>query len=120
MIPSMAELQGDLLDSLRDEDDQALWEVAWRLDCSPGQPQADIDAKVALARKATLDLLRRGVIEIWRMDGWPPASFTPMSEAEFLAVQDDHLLWVAPEQAGAWFQIRLSSRSPVLDAPDAH
>jgi len=33
-------MRADLLDGLTDEGVQELWEVAWRLDCSPGQPAA--------------------------------------------------------------------------------
>jgi len=61
-------MRADLLDSLTEEGVQALWEVAWRLDCSPRQPASVVASKVERARRVTLELLEHGDIEIWLMN----------------------------------------------------
>ena len=106
-------LQEELLWSLRNEDDLGLWCVAWLLDCSPEQPQAVIDAKVSLARRATMDLLVRGVVEIWEMDGWPPESYRPVPLAEFRALEDEDDLWVRPDRADRLFELRVVENGTV-------
>ena len=118
-LPEVSAVQEELLWSLRYEDDQGLWEVAWSLDCSPGQPQAVIDAKVALARQATWELLERGEIEVWEMDGWPPKSCRPVSLAEFRDAEHEGDIWVSPDRATRLFELRSvdSTSSPDSDAP---
>jgi hypothetical protein len=109
--PSPDALRADLLDSLSCEGSQGLWEVAWRLDCSPGQPASVIAKKVELARRVTLDLLERGEIEVWLMDSWPPTSSTLVASGEFLAEQENDLLWFAPDIASRLYEIRLREAS---------
>jgi len=109
--PSADALRADLLDSLTYEGAQALWEVAWRLDCSLGQPASVIAAKVELARRVTLGLLERGEIEVWLIDSWPPASYTPVAAGEFLTEQVDDLLWFAPDTARLLYEVRLRRAS---------
>jgi hypothetical protein len=105
-LPEMEAVQQELLWSLRYEDDLGLWEVAWILDCSPDQPQPVIDAKVALARRATWDLLDRGDVEVWEMDGWPAKAYRPVPLAEFREVEHEDDLWVRPDRATRLFQLR--------------
>jgi hypothetical protein len=100
-------LRADLLDGLTHEGVQALWEVAWRLDCSPGQPASVVAAKVERARRVTLQLLERGDIEIWLMNSWPPSACTPVALADFVIEQLDDLLWFAPDRASRLYEIRL-------------
>jgi hypothetical protein len=103
-------MRADLLDSLTDQGVQALWEVAWRLDCSPGQPASLVASKVERARRVTLELLECGDIEIWLMNSWPPSAYTPVALADFLIEQVDDLLWFAPDRASRLYEIRLCER----------
>jgi hypothetical protein len=112
-LPDVEAVQEELLWSLRNEDDLGLWWVAWSLDCSPEQPQAVIDAKVSLARRATIDLLVRGVVEIWEMDGWSPESYRPVPLDEFRALEDDDDLWVRPDRADRLFELRVVENGTV-------
>jgi hypothetical protein len=109
--PSPDALRTDLLDSLTYEGAQGLWEVAWRLDCSPGQPESVIAKKVELARHVTLELLEQGQIEVWLMNSWPPTSYTLVASGEFLAAQANDLLWFAPDIASQHYEIRLREAS---------
>lgn len=107
--PEVARLQREVLWSLTNEDHLGLWEIAWMLDVSPGQDRATIDSKVSLARVAAWDLLQRDAIEVWELDGWPPAEARRMTLDEFHNAAGEPAVWTDPEAATRLIQVRASA-----------
>lgn len=98
-LPSPAVVRRALLDDLRFEDDQYLWEVVWTLNAhSPDVPQS---LKVELARAAVFGLLEDGEIEL-RKIMWPESSdgqagpSEPLSPEQVERLRSDDLPWFDP------------------------
>ena len=95
-----------LLDALRFEDDQGLWEIVWGLNSiSPETPR---DRKIQLAREVVFALLDEGRIEL-RSVVWTESAGPPLTEVEIAQLRHDDVPWYDPENSGerlVWLSLR--------------
>jgi hypothetical protein len=97
------DVESNLLDALRFEDDQWLWEVVWALN---GRfPLRPLPEKVAVAREVVLRLCQRGDVELWR-GLWPDGATEPLGPEAVNALTIEDLPWHDPEHAGTLVVIR--------------
>jgi hypothetical protein len=92
-LPSPAEEAQNLLDLLRSEDDQFLWELYW--DLARRFPDAAHDDKLALVRQVVWQLLTDGLIKLWRLE-WPNPPHELLGPAEIERLRIDPLPWYDP------------------------
>jgi hypothetical protein len=96
-LPSVDVLSARLLDILRQDGDQWLWEIVWALDRE--FPDVAVDEKVARAREVVVALTLQGRIELWRGQ-WPAGPVAPLSPEERAQVLTAVAPWHDPEAAG--------------------
>jgi hypothetical protein len=107
-LPSQDEVIERLLDALRYEDDQWLWEIVWVMNTNhPDAPNAD---KVALARQVVLGLAKGQIVELWRGE-WPNGAVALVNDEELERLQVEDPPWFDPEDADLLVVIRLSGGS---------
>jgi hypothetical protein len=109
--------ESNLLDALRFEDDQWLWEVVWALN---GRfPLHSLAERVAVAREVVLRLYRRGDVELWR-GLWPDGAAEPLGPEAVGALAVEDLPWRDPEHAGILVVIRRRTKhvsGPIGETP---
>ena len=86
-------MRSELLDDLRYEDDQGLWEVVWTLNTRC--PEVDLASKIALARTVVFSLFEDGLVEL-RQGGWPHNEGAALTEREIARLRHDDTPWNGP------------------------
>jgi hypothetical protein len=95
-LPSSSAIAARLIEDLKYEDDQWLWEIVWRLN---GEfPGVDIADKVSLAQEVTWQLFNDGKIEFLRGQ-WPDGAVGPLDEEGLRMIREQTQPWHDPEEA---------------------
>jgi hypothetical protein len=95
-LPTSSEIAERLLDDLRYEDDQWLWEIVWRLNAK--FPLVELADKVSLAQEVTWQLFNDGKVRLLR-GNWPEGAVGPLDDAGLKAIREQTLPWHDPEHA---------------------
>lgn len=101
-FPSAEELRLALLNDLRFEDDQGLWEVVWRLNTI--SPEVEQERKLALAREVVFQLVEAGEVELRSAKPGEGAQLLPDSEVACLRNEAEP--WCDPERTDLLVLIR--------------
>ena len=108
-FPSSELIKSALLDALRYEDDQWLWEPVWVLNSS--HPGVSTDAKIKAVRVVVQELLDEGLVSLYLSAGWPTEGVRPLTSAEMVTVAGDSAVWSDPTVAAMLVQIKLMNRN---------
>lgn len=100
-LPSVPELVFQMRDLL-DAGDVGLWELVWHLNAT--HPDAPLDDKIRLARRATTDLISQDY-DLWR-GTWPEGPLVPLTETEKRDLADDAAAWYDPRSAAMLVWLR--------------
>ena len=101
------DVESNLLDAPRFEDDQWLWELVWALN---GRfPLRPFPEKVAVAREVVLRLYQRGDVELWR-GLWPDGATERLGPEAVKALTVEDLAWHDPEHTGTLGVIRTRTK----------
>lgn len=95
-LPSPEEVSSRLLETLRTDGDQWLWEMVWGLNRE--FPSVPVEEKVALARQVVMALTLQAKIELWRGQ-WPTGPVSPLTQQEMAHVLAASAPWHDPESA---------------------
>lgn len=95
-------MREELLDELRHEDDQGLWEVVWSLNTM--SPDVELSSKIALARSVVVELLSDGLIELRQIE-WPSHGGRLLTEDQLRQLRQDDVPWHDPEATDLLVQI---------------
>ena len=97
-LPSLRDVRATLIDALRFEGDQGLWEVVWRLNAD--HPTMETSSKIALARDAVFGLVAEGSIAL-NASEWPRTADAgrPLTNSEIGRLRTDDRPWLDPAEA---------------------
>jgi hypothetical protein len=105
-LPEPDDVRDRLLDVLRHEDDQGLWEVVWVMNAEGCA--APIEKKVQLARDVVLKLLVGGEVELWRVT-WPATTANLLTPDELHRLALEDAPWFDPANCDLLVEIRQST-----------
>ena len=115
-LPAPDAVRDRLLDALRHEDDQGLWEVVWVMN---GQGcAAPVEMKVQLARDVVLKLLGEGRVELWHVT-WPGTTARELTPDELRRLTSEDAPWCDPANCDLLVEIRLPGHRNELCRPGA-
>ena len=104
-LPDVDEVRNALLDALRYEGDQWLWEPVWVLNGS--HPGSALDAKISLVQRVILALIDERLVELWLSPGWPVNPTVRLATDRWTELVGDSAAWSDPEHAALLVQVRL-------------
>jgi hypothetical protein len=95
-LPSSSAISARLLEDLKYEDDQWLWEIVWKLNAD--FPQVELADKVSLAQEVTWQLFNEGQIR-FLIGQWPEGAVGPLDNEGLEMIREQTLPWHDPEHA---------------------
>jgi hypothetical protein len=103
-LPTVDSVEAELMDALKHEGDQWLWEPVWSLNRKC--PDIVTNAKVGLVRHVVLGLESRDQVTLLRGE-WPPGRTDPLSQVDHERILVEDPPWADPDGTDLLVVIRL-------------